>query len=54
MILPATPPDLAPAAPVVPGVRPLALSPVPRAVPPVPVLPANRPAAFLIMLPKFM
>jgi hypothetical protein len=54
MILPATPPVLAPGAPVVPGVRPGALRPDPRTVPLVPVLPENRPAAFLIMLPKFM
>jgi hypothetical protein len=54
MILPATPAGLAPAAPVVPGARPVAFSPVRRGVPAVPVLPENRPAAFLIMLPKFM
>ncbi|VXB40454.1 conserved hypothetical protein [Arthrobacter sp. 9AX] len=53
MIRWATPPDLAPIAPVVWGVRPVAFIPRPRTVPPVPVLPENRPAAFLIMLPKF-
>ncbi|CCQ45913.1 hypothetical protein ARTSIC4J27_1873 [Pseudarthrobacter siccitolerans] len=47
-------PDLAPMAPVVFGVRPVVFIPRPRTVPPVPVLPANRPAAFLIMLPKFI
>jgi hypothetical protein len=41
-------------APVVFGVRPVVFIPRPRTVPPVPVLPENRPAAFLIMLPKFI
>jgi hypothetical protein len=56
MILLAMPPvpGRPPMAPVVWGVRPVAFIPVPRTVPPVPDLPANRPAAFLIMLPKFM
>ena len=47
-------PERPPIAPVVLGVRPVAFTPVPRTVPPVPDLPANLPAAFLIMLPKFM
>ena len=51
MILWAMPPVLPP---VAWGVRLAAFIPVPRAVPPAPVLPVNRPAAFLIMLPKFM
>jgi hypothetical protein len=56
MILLAMPPvpGLPPMAPVVLGVRPVAFNPLPRTVPPVPDLPENRPAAFLIMLPKFM
>jgi hypothetical protein len=54
MIRWAMPPDLAPMAPVVFGVRPEVFIPRPRTVPPVPFLPATRPAAFLIMLPKFM
>jgi hypothetical protein len=54
MIRWATPPDLAPGAPVVFGVRPVVFIPRPRVVPPVLVLPANRSAAFLILLPKFM
>ena len=51
MILWAMPPALPP---VACGVRLAAFIPVPRTVPLVPVLPVNRPAAFLIMLPKFM
>jgi hypothetical protein len=54
IILLAMPPALPPGAPVVCGVRPAAFIPEPRTVPVVPDLPANRPAAFLIMLPKFM
>lgn len=54
MILPAKPPVRAPEAPGEPGARPVAFSPVRRVVPAVPALPENRPAAFLIMLPKFM
>jgi hypothetical protein len=55
MILPAMPCCLPAAPPVVVwGIRPLAFMPVPRTVPLVPVLPDTRPAAFLIMLPKFM
>jgi hypothetical protein len=50
----AMPPGLAPMAPAELGVRPVVFIPRPRTVPPVPVLPANRSAAFLILLPKFM
>jgi hypothetical protein len=45
------PPGLAPVVPVAFGVRPVVFIPRPRTVP---LLPENRPAAFLIMLPKFM
>jgi hypothetical protein len=54
MIRLAMPPGLAPGAPDAGVVLPLAFSPEPRTVPLVPDLPANRPAAFLIMLPTFM